>query len=95
MTTEQITLHLCEVIAEQKKVINTLEGSNDYLRNEINELVQRINSLNAKVTELETQIEVLKTENFDAQTLIGGLELKIAEIEIAYDQLKEGIRNGK
>ena len=101
--------YIIDVIADLQKRLASETASNKYLRGELatkemiiekqREILEQcdINTekLNAKIAELETQIEFMKTENFDAQTLIGGLELKIAEIEIAYDQLKEGIRNGK
>jgi chromosome segregation ATPase len=57
MTTDQITLHLCEVIAEQKQKINQLESSNDYLRGQLDGFTKGIIELNAKIAELEDELK--------------------------------------
>ena len=57
MTTEQITLHLCEVIAEQKEKINQLESSNKYLRVLNDDYVEGFTQSEKEKKELEDELK--------------------------------------
>jgi chromosome segregation ATPase len=57
MTQEQITLNLCEVIAEQKQKINQLESSNNYLREQRNDLTDGYGELSTKIAELQSELK--------------------------------------
>jgi chromosome segregation ATPase len=57
MTQEQITLHLCEVIAEQKEKINQLESAYNYVKGRNDNLIDGIEIKNAKIAELEDELK--------------------------------------
>jgi chromosome segregation ATPase len=84
MTQEQITLHLCEVIAEQKEKINQLESSNKYLRESKEQALDRMTELNAKIADLiSKEIETNGELNF--------LNNQILEKNIQISEQKETI----
>jgi chromosome segregation ATPase len=57
MTTDQITLHLCEVIAEQKEKINQLESAYNYVKGRNDNLIDGIEIKNKEKENLEDELK--------------------------------------
>jgi chromosome segregation ATPase len=57
MTTDQITLHLCEVIAEQKEKINQLESAYNYVKGRNDNLIDGIEIKTKEKEKLEDELK--------------------------------------
>jgi len=100
MTQEQVTLHLCEVIAQQKQKINQLESSNNYLREQKEDLTTGIIELNKSNTEKDLLItnleDALKTchETIDVKNdLILACDKLISEQKETIETLQSSVKS--
>jgi chromosome segregation ATPase len=93
MTQEQITLNLCEVIAEQKQKINQLESSNKYLRGLNDDYVEGFTQSEKEKKELE---DALKTchETIDVKNdLILACDKLISEQKETIETLQKSVQS--
>jgi chromosome segregation ATPase len=93
MTTDQITLHLCEVIAEQKEKINQLESSNNYLRGQWDGFTKGIIELNAKIAELEDELKTCLATIDGKNDLILACDKLIAEQKETIETLQKAVQS--
>jgi chromosome segregation ATPase len=93
MTTDQITLHLCEVIAEQKEKINQLESSNKYLRESKEQALDGMIELNAKISGLiSKEIETNGELNFLNNQILEK-NIQIAEQKETIETLQSSVQS--
>jgi chromosome segregation ATPase len=93
MTTDQITLHLCEVIAEQKEKINQLESSNKYLRTESERKEDSLNVLGKKYAQQHKLLDEYAAEKNEAGDIIQGLNNQIAEQKVTNETLQKTVQS--
>jgi chromosome segregation ATPase len=93
MTTEQITLHLCEVIAQQKQKINQLESSNKYLRGLNDDYVEGFTQSEKEKKELEAALKTCY-ETIDVKNdLILACDKLLAEQKETIETLQSSIKS--
>jgi chromosome segregation ATPase len=92
MTTENQG-YIIEVIADLQKRLASESSSNEYLRNSNKELVEQINILNDRVTELE--VEKTETDNLlkFSNSQISDLNNQIAEQKETIETLQSSLKN--
>jgi chromosome segregation ATPase len=91
MTTDQITLHLCEVIAEQKRKINQLESSNDYLRESKEQALDGMTELTKSIAEKDLLIAQLEAKENETGNILEFLNQQIEELHAETTEQKETI----
>jgi len=93
MTTDQITLHLCEVIAEQKRKINQLESSNDYLRESKEQALDGMTELTKSITEKDLLIAQLEAAVNGINDDFKSLNNQISEQKETIETLQSSLKN--
>jgi chromosome segregation ATPase len=93
MTTDQITLHLCEVIAEQKEKINQLESAYNYQRGRNDDLVDGISELNKSITEKDLLIAQLQSEINAFDDTFSSQNHQIAEQKETIETLQSSLKS--
>jgi chromosome segregation ATPase len=93
MTTDQITLHLCEVIAEQKEKINQLESAYNYQRGRNDDLVDGMAELTASIAEKDLLIAQLEAAVNGINDDFKSLNNQIAEQKETIETLQSSLKN--
>jgi chromosome segregation ATPase len=93
MTTDQITLHLCEVIAEQKEKINQLESAYNYVKGRNDNLIDGIEIKNKEKEKLEAELKTCHETIDGKNDLILACDKLLAEQKETIETLQSSVKS--
>jgi chromosome segregation ATPase len=93
MTTDQITLHLCEVIAEQKEKINQLESAYNYVKGRNDNLIDGIEIKTKEKEKLEAELKTCHATIDGKNDLILACDKLLAEQKETIETLQSSVKS--